>query len=422
MIKRGSFAPDDDIDELVQHFRDITALFSSKHHRHHHHGLQPPRKWMWRLFLGQDDAIEHEGITALLSNAEEMKSCQRRREDYRRQFLGEETSRFLYLPHGVQWRVCADVPMPFIVPYDLVWFNPKSVLPDRATRSEMRQNGRIVDANAALHKRYAALLRHLIAIEPYVIPSSLLFSDWHTPELFHWHKPLYSIVIEHDHKLGWSMFLAISKSAVGEVLVPSGAVISYFAGEIKALDVYEPEHYAFTYIQKHYEDETYLVCTKAETEMRPGICSMAFFSNHTCMQEPWFVAVNNRLMPFKKQEDGSYVEGCVGARSGVVWGATELYRHRTLVAAKDITARMVRALPSASETHYKVPVEWDYYPQETPQPSASFCTCLSHCRFSAQPSFSPFSDPPTKQREKPQTAAAEDPYILKYLSQFEAHK
>jgi hypothetical protein len=288
----------------------------------------------------------------------------------------------------------------------------------------MRQSGRIVDANAALQKHYATLLRRLIAIEPYVIPSSLLFSDWHTPALFRWHKPLYSIVIEQDDRMGWSMFLAISKSAVGEVLVPSGAVISYFAGEIKALDVYEPEHYAFTYIQKHYDDETYLVCTNAETKERPGICSMAFFSNHTCMSDPWFVAVNNKLMPFKKQDDGSYAETFVGARSGVVWGATELYRHRTLVAAKDITARMLRALPPqlASETHYKVPVEWNYYPLETPQPSASFCTCLSHCRFSAQPSFSPFSAWATKQREKPNAAAAEDRYICKYLSQFEPPK
>ena len=374
----GTFTADDDMDALIAHFHDMVKQFVSPQP-----GLLPTNygHWPFRLFCGLEAAPSYHEFPRLRQEAPLLKQ---KREEYKREFLGTDSSRELYMPHGVRWEVRADVELPFIVPVELMWFNPDA---RAATASERHKNGRLEAANAVLHARYARLLQHMLAIEPYVLGGDLL-SEWNAPGL-RWHKPRYSVLLRHMPAVGWAMFLAVERSEG----VPKGAVISFFAGEVRAHNPHANDSYAFTYIQSKKAHESYLVCTPG-TGL--GVCSMAFFSNHTCLQEPWFIAVNNRLLPFKKQPDGTYAQcHSMGGRSAhtVVTGSSELYRHRTLITACDITPQMLREDPrvTADAECFYVPVEWNYYNEVVAaEGETRRCACLSRCSFSPDPSPYPF--------------------------------
>ena len=425
------FEDDEDIEVLEHHYAQLQNKKQKKKvdMRAFEYGT-----WVSRLFLGTE-LKTHDDITAFLADENSIRSCKARREEYKREFLGGAACKDLWLPYGV-WKVRHDVELPFLILVDLPWFNSRSVLPHEATLDEMQQSGRIVHANQTFYDKYshyAKTLGHLLAIEPFVRPiendddSDDFFTEWHTPENFTWYKPMHTTVIAHcGDVLQWSMFLAIARQDIDNnldrIVVPQDVMVASFAGEIKVLDLHQPEHYAFTYIHRRKKGSTYLVCTKHETPHRPAIGSLAFFSNHTCVRKPWFIAKHHKFTLFKKRGD-MYVPT---SQQNVVLGSTELYRHRTLTTAINITGRMFRdmhektraSLFNANEFYYYIPVEWNYY-STTPKKTTTKCHCLTHCHGIKDKSSAPFATEEVFPARKPALFQDEPNYYAKlYLSQF----
>jgi hypothetical protein len=231
--------------------------------------------------------------------------------------------------------------------------------------------------------------------------------------------------------LQWSMFLAIRREDIDRnldrIVIPQNIMVAAFAGEIKVLDLHQPEPYAFTYIHRRKKGSTYLVCTMHSTPTRPGIASLAFFSNHTCLKQPWFAAKHHTF--YKKQP--RYL---AKKQKNVVLGSPEIYRHRTLSTTLDITGRMFRNLHNHIWTQppfsfenpedalfYYIPVEWNYYATHHHPTSASSnkCHCLSHCHTLAEKSNGLIVEAELSYPRQSRDPKVEpDYYANLYLSQF----
>ena len=398
--------------------------------------------WVSKLFWGQDlkgEKLTYKMVESLLADGPEIERCRERRQLYKMAFLEGADSKYLQLPQG-SWVVFRDIPLPFVIMVDMLWFNSKSVTPDIATVSEMQQAGRIVNANKTLYEkgRYCApLLASLIQLEQNVVydyePGSTerlhktLFSDWFTPEKFVWYVPMHETVVTDIPNIGRATFLAIPRKLVesnlDKIVLRKGAILGSFAGELKVHNIYEKEQYAITYIAKHKtdtqikDDTTYLIYTTNESEKRMGLSSIPFYSNHTCANE-WFVATVNNLSNFKLVVDDTELvqEKITG---NIVLGANEFYRQRSLMMQIDVTGAMFKARHDALFANPEakawkllemdmdmmyVPLEWEYFKVEPAEDDESRnCMCLTHCYFRdrSERSRGPFEDGDLRPRPPP---------------------
>ena len=379
--------------------------------------------WVSKLFWGQDlkgQKLTYKMVESLLADGPEIERCRERRQLYKMAFLEGSESKYLQLPQG-SWVVFRDIPLPFVIMVDMLWFNSKSVTPDIATVSEMQQAGRIVNANQTLYEksRYCApLLASLIQLEQNVVydyepgsterPHKTLFSDWYAPEKFVWYVPMHETVVTDIPNIGRATFLAIPRKLVeanlDKIIIRKGAVVGSFAGELKVHDIYEREAYAMTYIGRHktdktlHDDTTYLIYTTKESEKRMGLSSIPFYSNYSC-NSAWFVANANSLSDFKLVDDGMDLEQVIKT-GNIVLGANEFYRHRSLMMNIDVTGAMFKARHDALFANPEarawkllemdmdimyVPLEWEYFKVDPPVDDESRkCMCLSRCYFRAQ--------------------------------------
>jgi hypothetical protein len=400
-------------------FHTVNTATAGSHPVPMHYFCYDPQ--VWKVFVGVDwgqTPITHKTIRKLLSDPPKLARCWAARQRFKQAFLCGAASRPLAVGCNTVWIVRRDVELPWVIPVDMSWFNPAAIDPAIATPTEARQASRIELSNRVLHDpKFNAVVRAAARLDPFVVPSSRsLPPDHDTSLLGNWAeaetalafcRPLFTVEVAAVAGLGWSMFLSLPWDLVARnqdrIVIPRGAVVATFHGEVRAIDAYAPERFARSLYQAPQDREglrfSHLVTTvggqpgpPAEGGV-PGVGSAAFRANSTCVPGAtgWFATAPNKL--FSVQDDG---EGGVTFRSRagtrVVEDSPELFRYTTITASLDITGRMVAdcharlaaALPAGQfadgATACKVPVEFPYRTAVNAQRrGAEPCLCLSRC-------------------------------------------
>ena len=357
---------------------------------------------VWKLFLGRDqsaDPITYAHIDGLLLNKDtpdvQLEQLKTDRLNFHKELLADRE--FVHvLVDDVVWRITREHPVPWMIPVQFSWYNNRAVSPATATLSEMFECSRIEDTNRILFETDALfkhLLQHLMYLEKHVMfdakraPKGTICSlatSWFRPN-YVFFKRCFKVMVLHDEKIQWSLFLAFEKSLIDrnkpKIIVPKDTVIASLDGEVRPLDLFSKDLYALELIGAcrnnwfadkdalNPEEISYLVSTFFCCDNRPAVGGSGFFANTTCASDVWFCCMSHWL---DSKRTGT-----------IISNSQNSYRHSMLTTSKDITGQMIidrNWIVAGIDDLYLLPVEWHYTRSETAAEGSEIeCNCMTNC-------------------------------------------
>jgi hypothetical protein len=407
------------LDEIKTAYIEMQKLYF-KHHTARTSGNRPDKSYedcipmhpeyhsdVWKLFLGQDrdDPMTYEDIDSLLLFADEpgerqLPQFKEQRLEFHKELLKDKDFKDLTLD-DVVWRIPHGQQVPWLIPVQFSWCNSRVASPKDGTLSELFECSRILRSNATLYQDddiYKVLLPKLMNLEKQVMfdperacPGTIcsLFGNWFNPH-YVFCKRLFTVMVLHDPKVGWSMFLVFNEALVqnnkDKILVPSETVIASLDGEIRPLDVFKEDAYALRLIKKDLrgwsndpslmprEQITYLVNTLTRDDNRPSVGGSGFFANTTCEPDVWFACKPHWIDDNRK--------------GTVIVNGENSYRHSMITASENITGQMILKrqwpLDTGFEGKLLLPVEWKYGQGDEDGMREIQCECMTKCYNSEQ--------------------------------------
>jgi len=362
----------------------------------------------WKLFTGLDRSESEYGydlVDTLMEefadmDANQIRAIKTQRHKWKIAFLGDSPWKELEL-NGHKWVIHRDYTLPWMIPTEWNWYNPKAIRPNRlAYTSEATQSARLIDANEKIFKKYKVyktLVRLHIELEtrlthPSGYEQSSLMTFWHQGGFCHF-KPAYDVCVVPYKSLNYCIVLRFQRANVDgnldKVFVPLSTTVTKLCGEVRPCDLLNEDGNALEFAKKHQPKANAqkegrfanLVITNFATENRPGVGNDGYMSNNTCLEQPFF-------------QLGVHEFG--NGETNIVQGSDYVMKYATLDALKDITGRDIvewhQSFISAaylnptdfmsSEHHYFFPVEFKYVRNPNVQDNARTpiaCTCMSRC-------------------------------------------
>jgi len=374
----------------------------------------------WKLFVGlkEDDLyaifksrekqkLNYVEVHTILDWFEELTDDQvleikRYRNQQRLEFIGGDLDFRVLELNGVHWLVHRDFKLPWVIPINYHWHNPRAVRPHEATISEMVHSGRLVQANDRIYQLdqiYKALIPAVNHLSLQIAPHGDnldVWVNWDAGDNFFWYKPPYQVVVVPSGDVGYSMMLSFDQDAVDanleKIFVPNGTLIYPIVGEIRVLDDAVSDDYGFDYVQQRnpngaFRKPTNLVVTMySSTRKGPAVGNAGFMANCTCGSPagdppPGYSEANLIFFELYEAMFGNKEKNCIK-------NFDYIYKHVCLKAVKDIKGSWIKWWNDKNTEwidlcpgKYLFPVEFVYNTYDFDKPGEQ-CCCLTHCAYS----------------------------------------